>query len=147
MAKGKARVSDSGTGSRKRSPVRSAAAANWNWVTSSMALMRQRPLMPPGSPWRAVGAQEAGPALGPGLAALADAGLGGPRLADGDPLAQTGLGLAEVVDVAVGKGCQPLVARIAEEPEGALARLLGGRPRGVPWRASSLARARMSAGV
>ena len=43
--------------------------------------------------------------------AFADADLGGPRLADGDPLAQTGLGLAEVVDVAVGKGCQPLVAR------------------------------------
>jgi len=76
----------------------------------------------------AIDAQEAGLALGPGLAALADSDRPWARLADRHPLAPIGFGLAEVVEVAVGDRGQALIARIAEHPEGAFAQLFGGRP-------------------
>jgi len=76
----------------------------------------------------AVDAQIAGLALWPGFAALADGDGGGACLADGDPLALIGFGLAESVEVTVGNRRQARIARIAENPEGAFAEFLGGRP-------------------
>ncbi|WP_376780461.1 transposase [Stutzerimonas nitrititolerans] len=76
-----------------------------------------------------VDAQEAGMAFGPGLSALADGDLDRMGLVDGAAHPLIALGVAQVVEVAVGYPREALVVGIAEHRVSALAELAGGRPR------------------
>ena len=70
-------------------------------------------------------AQEAGVALGAGLAPLADIDFDWTGLVHRAPAALVGFGLAQVVEVAIGDSCQALVAGVSEEHVGALTELPG----------------------
>ena len=80
----------------------------------------------------AIHAQETRLVLWPRLAALADCDFRGAGHVQADPLAAAGGGLAEVVEMSVGNGRQPLVAGAAKQPESPFAELLGGWPRKSP---------------
>ena len=76
--------------------------------------------------------QEARAAVGIGLAPLADGHLGGPGLGEGGAPALVGLGLTQVVEMAVGQTRQTLEALLAENLELPTHDRSCGRPRHLP---------------
>ena len=75
-----------------------------------------------------VNAQEARAAVGIGLATLADGRLGGLSLCEGGTSALADLGLAQIVEMAIGQARQTLQALLPEDLELAAHERPSGRP-------------------